>query len=64
MLVPGGRLLFESHPLQYESRTMEEIVSNLQEYFIIESSEVLDYGTFLDKNRLFIVARRDERELE
>jgi SAM-dependent methyltransferase len=61
MLVPGGKLLFESHPLQHEGRSKEEIVSSLQECFVVESSQVLDYGTFLDRNRLFIVARRNDR---
>jgi 2-polyprenyl-3-methyl-5-hydroxy-6-metoxy-1,4-benzoquinol methylase len=57
MLARSGILLFESHPAEYERRPNEAIIAWLREAFHIESAHVLRYGTFLDRDRLFVVAR-------
>jgi len=57
MLVAGGIFLFESHPPQHEGRSHQEVVDCLAEQFRVEAAEVLTYGTFLDRDRLFVVAR-------
>lgn len=55
---PGGRLIFESHPPEIEGAHFGETVKIIERFYDIERSEVHDYGTFLDKNRRFIVAIR------
>jgi 2-polyprenyl-3-methyl-5-hydroxy-6-metoxy-1,4-benzoquinol methylase len=58
LLADGGTLLFESHPPQHEKRSREELLACIGEAFEPVEAGVLDYGTFLDRNRLFVVARR------
>ena len=55
---PGGRLIFESHPPEIEGAHFGETVKIIERFYDIERNEVHDYGTFLDKNRRFIVATR------
>ena len=55
---PGGRLLFESHPPELEGRDFPETVAIIRRYFEIETHEVPDYGTFLDRGRHFIIGYR------
>jgi len=55
---PGGHLLFESHPPEIEGAHFGETVKIIERFYDIERNEVHDYGTFLDKNRRFIVATR------
>ena len=55
---PEGRLIFESHPPEIEGAHFGETVKIIERFYDIERSEVHDYGTFLDKNRRFIVAAR------
>jgi SAM-dependent methyltransferase len=54
----GGRLLFESHPPEIEGAHFGETVKIIERFYDIERNEIHDYGTFLDKNRRFIVAIR------
>lgn len=59
---PGGRLLFESHPPEIESGHFADVLRSLEQHFVIETSEVHRFGTFLDRNRVFLVAiKRDTR---
>ena len=58
VLRPGGRLIFESHPPALEGRDFARTVAIIEERFTIERSEVHQYGTFLDRDRRFIVATR------
>ncbi len=58
VLGPGGRLIFESHPPALEGRDFARTVAIIEERFTIERSEVHQYGTFLDRDRRFIVATR------
>ena len=55
---PGGRLIFESHPPEIEGAHFAETVKIIERFYDIQRNEVLDFGTFLDKNRRFIVATR------
>ncbi len=55
---PGGTLLFESHPPEHEGDGLEGVCAILGELFETEERRVLEYGTFLDRGRTFMVARR------
>jgi len=48
--------LFESHPPAHEGESFHKTVELLEKYFSIEKKEVLEYGSFLDRGRTFIVA--------
>ena len=58
LTAPGGRLLFESHPPELEGDDFGRTVAIIEQFFAVERSEIHDYGTFLDRNRRFIVAAR------
>ena len=60
VLRPGGRLIFESHPPALEGRDFGRTVEIIERHFAIERSEVHQYGTFLDRDRRFLVATRRE----
>ena len=55
---PGGRLLFESHPPELEGGEFPETVAIIKRYFRIETHEIPEYGTFLDRGRHFIIGYR------
>jgi SAM-dependent methyltransferase len=55
---PGGRLIFESHPPEIEGMHFDETLKIIERFYDIEQNAVHDYGTFLDKNRRFVVAVR------
>ncbi|MEI8336023.1 MAG: methyltransferase domain-containing protein [Actinomycetes bacterium] len=55
---PGGRLLFESHPPELEGGDFPETVAIIKRYFEIDTHEVPEYGTFLDRGRHFIIGYR------
>lgn len=55
---PGGRLIFESHPPELEGRDFPETVAIISRYFEIDTHEIPDYGTFLDRGRHFIIGYR------
>lgn len=58
---PDGVLLFESHPPALEGIDFAKTVAIIERYYTITESEIHQYGTFLDRDRRFIVAtRRDE----
>ena len=57
LLRPGGRLVFESHPPALEGRDFGRTVELIARWFEIERSEVHQYGTALDRDRRFLVAR-------
>ncbi len=58
VLRPGGRLVFESHPPALEGRDFARTVAIIEARFTIERSEVHQYGTFLDRDRRFIVGTK------
>lgn len=58
LLAPGGTLLFESHPPAHEGEGLASVRGLLSDHFHLEEDRVLDYGTFLDRGRTFIRARR------
>jgi hypothetical protein len=58
LLVPGGRLVFESHPPALEGSGFGRTLELIEARFSIERFEVHRYGTFLDRDRRFIVATR------
>ncbi len=57
LLAPGGLLLFESHPPAHEGDGLEKVCEIIGSRFSIEARSVLDYGSFLDQGRTFIIAR-------
>jgi 2-polyprenyl-3-methyl-5-hydroxy-6-metoxy-1,4-benzoquinol methylase len=57
----GGRLLFESHPPEIESTHFGSVLVALEKYFEIDKSEAYQFGTFLDRNRIYLIATRRER---
>ncbi len=60
LLRPGGRLIFESHPPALEGRDFGRTVEIIERWFTVTRSEIHQYGTFLDRDRRFIVADRRE----
>lgn len=56
LLEPEGVLLFESHPPAHEGEGLKDVVRIIGERFRMLESGVLDYGTFLDRGRTFIMA--------
>ncbi len=60
VLRPAGRLIFESHPPALEGRDFAKTVAIIEGFFTIDRSEIHQYGTFLDRDRRFIVATRRE----
>lgn len=60
---PQGRLLFESHPPAHEGKNLGKVIEIIERWFEVEEQQVLTYGTFLDRDRTFVVARRRERAI-
>ena len=58
LLKPGGLFLFESHPPEHEKDQLPMICNFISERFEIQLQEVLVYGSFLDQNRTFIIAKK------
>lgn len=58
VLAPGGLLLFESHPPAHEGDQLETVCGLIDERFEIEERRILDRGTYLDRHRTFVAARR------
>ncbi len=56
LLEPGGLFLFESHPPEHEGAQLPVVRDIIADLFTLQEETVLDYGTFLDRNRTFIVA--------
>ena len=56
----GGVLLFESHPPALEGTDFAKTVAIIERYYDITESEIHQYGTFLDRDRRFIVGTRRE----
>lgn len=57
-LKPGGELLFESHPPDYEGGRLQDVLRILEDRFEIREQRVLDYGSFLDRGRTFVAGIR------
>ncbi len=58
LIEDGGLFLFESHTPSYEGDRLQPVLTLIAELFRVEQSGVLDYGTFLDKGRTFVIARK------
>jgi SAM-dependent methyltransferase len=58
LLNPGGRLIFESHPPELEGNGFGHTLAIIERLFTVEHAAVHNYGTFLDRNRRFLVAMR------
>lgn len=61
LLEPGGLLLFESHPPELEGDGLEGVCEIIAERFHVMNRCILREGTFLDRNRTFLVARKEGR---
>lgn len=57
---PGGRLIFESHPPALEGAAFGRTLAIIERYFELTHAEIHQYGTFLDRDRRFLVGRRRE----
>lgn len=55
---PGGLFLFESHPPELEGDRLAETVEIIEDYFVIDEQSLPEYGSFLDRNRTYVVARK------
>jgi SAM-dependent methyltransferase len=58
LLRTGGLFLFESHSPEYEGDGLASVCKLIKQNFLIDEESVLNYGTFLDIGRTFIVARK------
>lgn len=58
LMVPEGLFLFESHPPEHEGDGLSMVCDLINERFKIQTQTVLQYGSFLDRNRTFIIAER------
>jgi cyclopropane fatty-acyl-phospholipid synthase-like methyltransferase len=58
MLMPGGLLLFESHPPAHEGDGLDAVCQAIANRFDLLERHVFDYGTFLDRGRTFVAARK------
>lgn len=58
LLRPGGTLLFESHPPAHEGEGLANVRRLLEEMFDVVEQRELTHGTFLDRGRLFVHARK------
>ena len=54
-LEPGGLLLFESHSPLYEGKGLVEVCKLISERFVIKSQKIIKTGSFLDRERTFLV---------
>jgi SAM-dependent methyltransferase len=54
-LEPGGLLLFESHAPLYEGEGLLKVCNLISEKFVIKSNKIIKTGSFLDKDRTFLV---------
>ena len=54
-LEPGGLLLFESHAPNYEGEGLVEVCNLISEKFVIKSHKIIKTGSFLDRDRTFLV---------
>lgn len=59
LLEPGGLLLFESHPPELEGDGLEGVCQVIAERFQIVERRILLEGGFLDRDRTFVVARKE-----
>ncbi|MFH1386564.1 MAG: class I SAM-dependent methyltransferase [bacterium] len=57
-LKPNGLFLFESHAPNFEGKNLNNVIDIIKQYFTIENSQILKYGSFLDTDRTFIQACR------
>lgn len=57
-LTDDGMLLFESHAPEYEKEGIFEVIKIIESFFSVLTIKVLNYGTFLDNGRTFIVAKK------
>lgn len=60
----GGLLLFESHPAAYEGDGLVHVCQVLDTTFSVQDQRILDYGTFFDRGRTFVVAERPPVEAD
>ena len=56
-LKPGGKLLLESHAPDYE-KNFQDVVDIVKSLFTIDKQITMDKGTFLDRGRIFIRAKK------
>ncbi|MBI3928076.1 MAG: methyltransferase domain-containing protein [Armatimonadetes bacterium] len=59
---PGGTFLFESHPPQHEGAALESVCEEIARRFEVDERRLLFRGTFLDRDRTYIAARRSNGE--
>ncbi len=60
LIKPNGLLLFESHPPQLEGPGLKKVCQIIDEEFTIVEQRILNDGTFLDRNRTFIMATNNK----
>ena len=59
ILERDGEIIFESHPPQIEPKDkLQKTISTIEKYFIIQEMPNVQMPGFLDKNRLYLIARK------
>ena len=58
LLQPGGLFLFESHAPGFEGDKLRGVLDLIDTMFEVKETRVLEYGSFLDHGRTFLVATK------
>lgn len=59
LLTKNGELIFESHPPQIEPlEKLKQTINTIEKYFRIEDKPCNNMKKFLDKNRMYVIARK------
>ncbi|WP_019216304.1 class I SAM-dependent methyltransferase [Legionella tunisiensis] len=62
LLTDEGQVIFESHPPEIEPiEKLNQTICIIEKYFIIEEKPNLNLKGFLDKNRYYLIARKNNR---
>ncbi|MGE0495168.1 MAG: class I SAM-dependent methyltransferase [Vulcanimicrobiota bacterium] len=62
LLEPEGLFLFESHPPELEGESLAHVLELIGERFEVLETRVLKAGSFMDKERTYLVGRRKSGE--
>jgi SAM-dependent methyltransferase len=56
----GGLFIFESHTPSFEGKGIDQVCDMIAQRFEVKHRAVHDYGTYLDRGRMFIVAEHSK----
>ena len=61
-LADGGLFLFESHPAEHDGKERTKIQELIENRFEIQEKKQLSYGEPLDRNRIYIIAKKGTKK--